>query len=300
MAASNTTSSSFEQQLEQYNLKIVEKYSAFDYGPLNFHEPQSKHSNNFRGASYYMVMPKSGNGVMLHRLFGGKAPADGQYFTLEPREASLATRFDLALFNQWNTMERAKNLWIPEPCMFFVGYAASQSIQNNLFNLHGGALQAFVPSPFLKHLNNVQTNDKLAQFKAIQNCANECQTFLKNYTNEVNEKSRIYLNNFISSRDASGLLKNGNFSSGIPLALRNGLSKSGQTMTSSDSRQMNAYLNKSYKVHTERVHLPNGKDIVLTLSFTIRYDGATTRTYKNGNTTVNETTHKYTYVYTWS
>ncbi|KAH3725678.1 hypothetical protein DPMN_051527 [Dreissena polymorpha] len=120
---------------------VVYQFNPADYGPFNVLD--GDHFNNFTGGSYYMTTPKEDN-IMLYRLYGGNATAEGQHWTLEPRKGNDGYRHDAAVLKPWNTLEHAVELIVPRGVHMYEGFVGRQK------GYLGGGWQVFIPREVVK------------------------------------------------------------------------------------------------------------------------------------------------------
>ncbi len=90
---------------KKYNLEIQEYYTAATYNPLSYHSEYQSHMDNFMSGSFALFKTKQP--IKLYRLYDEtKSKEYGQYWTLEDMEPNLATRHDIALCSDWNSMTK--------------------------------------------------------------------------------------------------------------------------------------------------------------------------------------------------
>ena len=153
----------YEDELnKKYSLEIQEYYTAATYNPLSYHSKYQSHMDNFMSGSFALFKTKQP--IKLYRLYDGtKSQEYGQYWTLEDMEPNLATRHDIALCADWNSMTKSTSLIIPNGFYLLIGKAEKQLEPRVHFGtLFGGKLQVFIPQEQVSDL--VEFNKTLREF----------------------------------------------------------------------------------------------------------------------------------------
>lgn len=283
-----------EDEAEKAGLKVIRSYKGMDYGPLDFYYEESTGlklpgikssyanvpSTNFIGGSYLLATPKEGTTLTLYRLYGGQASALGQYWMTEKREGNMSTQIDLAIHPKWdNNLSSITEIKITYGFCIMFGRASSQS------GFGGGGFQVFIPKSYLEPYMNGNLDEAYNQQKK----------FIESYEKKIDQLSLEMVENFQTLDNAIKKTSQGNLMSSLPQETISFLKSSGQNVASKKIIK-----EETYKVHHEELHLPNGKVIPMTLSVRIEFSHETSRTYKQGNTTVHETTRYYKKTFIWS
>lgn len=114
-------------------------------GPLGDpNDPRSK-ASTFRSGTY--VEKVSDGNVTVYRDHGGKASADGRFWTPEPSTGPLQSQLDSAVLPEWgNTFEHQSKMTLPKGTVYYEGPAAPQTgTIGTRPQLMGGGAQIYVP-----------------------------------------------------------------------------------------------------------------------------------------------------------
>lgn len=296
--------------LKTNKLKVLNEYTAADYGPLSFHQPEKNHASTFRNSSYVMVTPVTS--ITLYRLYDGYS--NGQCYSLSKKTENFAMKRDYSLKKRY--IEDTQ-LVIPHGAIFFVG---SVALQVGTRQYLSGLYKAFVPNVTLQYFKEAQKakdSNKMFLMKAYS----AQKYFLENYQNKVNQVTEEYLDKLLSVQHAHAFVYTGNlryyslflvpriymsplfffffknFSRHrVPVLFLQALESANNGLL----RSQNELPTGTHNIHLEKLHLPNGQNVQLFLSATIKYDGATSRTHIRSKINVNEKIHHYTIIYKWS
>nr|WP_105027496.1 RHS repeat-associated core domain-containing protein [Limnobacter sp. SAORIC-690] len=121
------------------------KYGPHEEGPLGDpNDPRSK-ASTFRSGTYTEKV--SDGNVTVYRDHGGKASADGRFWTPEPSAGPLQSQLDSAVLPEWgNTFENQSKMTLPEGTVYYEGPAAPQTGTVGMRpQLMGGGIQIYVP-----------------------------------------------------------------------------------------------------------------------------------------------------------
>ena len=88
--------------------------------------------------------------IKLYRLYGGRAGEYGQYWGLELRDGGLSYRYDAAVLDEWNTLERGTALLVPPGVFLYEGQVSRQR------HYLGGGWQVFIPREIVQKLVEIQ------------------------------------------------------------------------------------------------------------------------------------------------
>ena len=142
----------------KHGTRILKAYTPLDEpGPLvpkaQYEEgkPRFRHGehganySNFIGPTYWQTTPQ-GTNLTLYRLYGGDAPEDGQYWSLESQSKEV-TRIDQAVLPSWNDMTETTEIIVPPGIILFEGYCRSQG-----GSAVGGGWQIWIEKNVVRHL----------------------------------------------------------------------------------------------------------------------------------------------------
>ncbi len=124
---------------------ISRKYGPHEEGPLGDpNDPRSK-ASTFRSGTYTEKV--SDGTVTVFRDHGGKASADGRFWTPEPSAGPLQSQLDSAVLPEWgNTFENQSKMTLPKGTVYYEGPAAPQTGTVGIRpRLMGGGNQIYVP-----------------------------------------------------------------------------------------------------------------------------------------------------------
>ncbi|XP_045176225.2 uncharacterized protein LOC123536826 [Mercenaria mercenaria] len=254
------------------NAKILYKYTPHDFGPLNV--IQGDHYQNFIGGIYYVTTPREK--MVLHRLHGGKAGEYGQYWTHEPRKGNEGYRWDAAVLQQWNSLDKAATLIVPEGVNMYEGKVSKQA------HYLGGGWQIFIPREIVNLLAEIQPH------KMAERGYNE--TFIKQKIHEINtaqQKIMQEYNDKLTKRIEQRALQHGSELWNLPPEIRKVVQGDGSNK--SDGKVKTG----SYVVHRDSIPVPGGGRKNISVSVKIEFVRSDTRTYQSGKTIITETTNYY-------
>jgi hypothetical protein len=107
-------------------------------GPLG-----SDIAKTFSGASYTEKI--TDDTITLYRVYGGKSPELGSYWTSTPPAGALQSRMDSAILAEWgNSAEKVVQIKVPKGTKIYEGTAAPQS--NGTESFLGGGAQIYIPN----------------------------------------------------------------------------------------------------------------------------------------------------------
>ena len=188
------TSSEAESDLTPHKkTKILRKYTAVDYGPLQV--LQYNPVSTFRGGSYRITTPIDSE-LIIYRLYGGEAGEGGRFWSAEKRDGNLSYAMDVAILPQWNnTLENQVSLTVPRGIFLFEGYVEAQHPDAKYGRYDGGYLgggwQVFIPKAILDPL--LQAERASAEGKAedvkqhVEEAFSAQNAFMESYDKKVIE-----------------------------------------------------------------------------------------------------------------
>jgi len=126
----------------------ISKKKPVRYGPINPGPLSSSVAGTFRSASYTALTLSEP--VTLYRVYGGKAPQFGRYWTRVKPSGALQTQLDSAILPEWgNTFAHVAEIRVPAGTTIYEGVAAPQKLATNelpVGELLGGGDQVFIPT----------------------------------------------------------------------------------------------------------------------------------------------------------
>ncbi|NKD56000.1 MULTISPECIES: hypothetical protein [unclassified Haematospirillum] len=123
------------------------KFGPHEMGPLGNPNDSRFPASTFRSGTYTEKV--SDRDLFLHRDYGGRAPADGRYWTLEPSAGPLQSQLESAILPEWgNTLEKKSVIKIPKGTKYYEGISAPQKgTTETRPELYGGGVQIFLQNP---------------------------------------------------------------------------------------------------------------------------------------------------------
>ncbi len=111
----------------------VVRYGPHVEGPL-----PANVANTFRGGSYSQITTQGE--TTLYRVYGGKSPEIGSWWSTTKPNGPLQSQMDLALDPAWgNTATKVVEIRVPKGTVIYEGAAAPQA------HLPGGGVQVYIP-----------------------------------------------------------------------------------------------------------------------------------------------------------
>ena len=253
--------------------KVIQKFTAADFGPLNTSSELQSHIDNFRGGTYRLTTPVEDK-LVLHRLHGGDAEAVGQYWTVERREGNLGYQLDYAMHSRWNTLSKSAELHVPQGILLFEGYAGPQKSGSGSFG--GGNWQVFIPRQVVEPLCNAQQaisqgKQSSEVMKFLHDAMRAQESIVSNYEEQEKKCCEEDLKSFCTLEKAQELLKTGNALQNVPQNIRSMLqSESSSTATTNLDTS-----GESHVVHRQLIPLRNGKTATATLRVRLEFSHQT-------------------------
>lgn len=134
----------------------IKRFGPLEKGPLHFiPEGSETVAETFRSGSYYEIIASSD--INLYRVYGGKAPRIGSYWSTVKPSGPLQAQLDAALLPEWkNTATELAEMTIPKGTKYFRGATAPQALRADgskvqIGELLGGGDQIYIPK---KEINN--------------------------------------------------------------------------------------------------------------------------------------------------
>lgn len=248
--------------------KILCKFTPKDYGPLNV--IHGKHFNNFIAGTYYLTTPKET--ITLYRVHGGKASEYGQYWSHDPREGNLGYRFDAAVLEEWNSMDKYAILVVPAGVHMYEGKVSKQA------HYLGGGWQVFIPWEVMNHLTLIQPH-KLGQCSSVE---------VEKTIEKINNVQKRILDTYLV--EDSRLLQERSLKLGSELWK---LSPEIRSLLQSEGKTDREIPTGTYVLHKDSIPVIGCGRKDVTVSVRIEFDHSETRTYRSGEITVTETINYY-------
>ena len=250
--------------------KVLYEFSPYDFGPLNVVE--HSHFNNFEGGKYYVTTPDKM--IKLYRLYGGRAREYGQYWGVEPRSGNLSYRYDAAVLDEWNTVEHAATLLVPEGVYMYEGQVSTQHYYL------GGGWQVFIPNEIVQKLVKIQPHNMNGVGHAV----------LQQRIDDINRTQQNMMKRF--HKEAGIQLRERASKYGSELRWLSG--KTRQFILGNVSKVADSHIETGkYLIHRDSIPVMGGRRKNVSMFVRIVFDHSDTRTYQRGRTIVNETTHYY-------
>ena len=175
----------------KHGTRILKAYTPLDEpGPLvpkaQYEEgkPRFRHGerganySNFIGPTYWQTTPQ-GTNLTLYRQYGGDAPKEGQYWSLELQSKEV-TRIDQAVLPSWNDMTKTAKIIVPPGIILFEGYCRSQG-----GSAVGGGWQVWIEKNVVHHLIKAtkakMVGDELGWQTEINEAKRAQEKFLSEY-----------------------------------------------------------------------------------------------------------------------
>lgn len=184
------TNSEAESDLTPHKkTKILRKYTAVDYGPLQV--LQYNPVSTFRGGSYLMTTPVDSE-LVIYRLYGGEAGEGGRFWSAEKREGNLSYAMDVAILPQWNnTLDNQASLTVPRGIFLFEGYVEAQHPDAKYGRYDGGYLgggwQVFIPKAILDPLLQAEKATAKDAKRHVEDAFIAQGAFMESYDKKVIE-----------------------------------------------------------------------------------------------------------------
>ena len=274
--------------------KLIQKFTAAHFGPLNTSRELQSHIDNFRGGTYRVTTPVD-DALVLYRLYGGgEAQALGQYWTVEPRKGNLGYQLDYAMHPRWNSLSESVKLHIPRGILLYEGYAGPQKSGSGSFG--GGNWQVFVPRQVVEPLYKAQQavaegKQPSEVMKFLQEAMGTQASIMSQYNEQEKKHCEEDIKSFCTPQKAKELLKTGNALQHVPQNVR--------SMLQSDSPSSEVDLDQTtggYVVHRQLIPLRNGKTATATLNVRLEFSHQTVTT--NGRVTT--ITRYYNRIFEWA
>lgn len=279
--------------------RLVQKFTAAEFGPLNVCEDLERRISDFRGGSYRLTTP-SDNGVVLHRLYGGEAKEVGQYWTVEPRAGNLSYQLDYAMVPSWgSTLAESTTLFVPPGIMLYEGYAGPQNNPRGSSSFGGGGWQIFIPKSVVEPLMRAQKATKSQAAEAVREALKQQSNILEKYDEQIKKLCEKRVKEFCTLENAQELLKRGSGLANIPQETKQVLQSESLSDSERTGEKPSNIPTGNYVLHRQDIALPNGRTTSVSLRVRLEFSHQTTRTTQSGNTIITITTKYYNRIFEW-
>ena len=132
---------------EQAAAKTLRTYGPQDAGPLGNPNDLRAPASTFRSGSYAEKVAETD--LYFYHDYGGRAKADGRYWTPQPSTGPLQSQLDSAILPEFgNTLQNQAIIKVPKGTVYYEGAAAPQAgTVGTRPSLQGGGVQIFLPNP---------------------------------------------------------------------------------------------------------------------------------------------------------
>lgn len=277
---------SFQNELEEFNLRLICLFNANDYGPIKHIDAKIL---RYIGEQYAVVQPNEQTQLVLYKLdcFSTK-----NYYTPNKKLSELLNK----KYSKDKDV-KYKTISVPE-CFRFI--CAQLNCTINKFdlvkNLKSSHLCCFIPLDYLDELIQSQHGLPCVRLQFIQNGLYNQKQFFDNYIQKVNEINKKYLEKYFTLKRAIKLANKGIYNEKVPDELRNVLVH----LRKSQSLQLKQELpTQTYELHSVELNLPDGRSMSFMLTCKVNYDGLIIKKQNRKSQEMEEKIYKYSLIFNW-